>query len=336
MLQRMFSKRNALPRDTAALLPRLLEHIEQSGPINCPLVLISQISRSGGTWLSQLFDHHPQLWAHPLELRFGRSLKWDWPELSSLGNPEDVWHALRYAKAEERFGAGTYFKGNDQTHPMLFSVELQHALFLQLAANRAPSSDREWLDTYFTSFFAAWLDYQRRYGPKRNVVAFTSMLALSPASMAQFRQVYPDGWLVSIIREPLGWYASIKQRSTGAAKLKSTQRHYAGPDEAEATYLSNVQAIHDNRALFGDRFLLADYGDLVSDVEATMKTIATRLGLDWHPALTRQTFNGMAIQPNTAFDGAGPEERKSILTADNIARINNGPMMAAYLTTRSG
>jgi hypothetical protein len=330
----MFSRRNVLPRDTAALLPRLLEHIEQSGPINCPLVLISQISRSGGTWISQLFDHHPRVWVHPLELRFGRSLKWDWPELSSLGNAEDVWHALRYAKAEERFGAGTYFKGSDQTHPMLFSVDLQHALFLELAANQAPASDREWLDTYFTSFFAAWLDHQRRYGPKHYLVAFTSMLALAPASMAQFRQVYPDGWLISIIREPLGWYASIKQRSAGAAKLKSTQRHYGGADEAEAAYLSNVQAIDHNRALFGDRFVLVDYDDLVSDVATTMKAVAARIGLDWHPSLMSQTFNGMAIQPNTAFGGEGAGDRMSVLTADDIARISNGPMMAAYLTTR--
>jgi hypothetical protein len=217
---------------------------------------------------------------------------------------------------------------------MLFSVDLQHALFLRLAANRAPSSDREWFDIYFTSFFAAWLDHQRRYGPKRYVVAFTSMLALAPASMAQFRQVYPDGWLISIIREPLGWYASIKQRSSGAEKLKSTQRHYAGPEEAEAAYLSNVQAIHDNRALFGDRFLLVDYDALVSDVETTMKAVAGRIGLDWHPSLTNQTFNGMAIQPNTAFNGEGARNHMSVLTEDDISRISNGPMMAAYLTTR--
>ena len=253
MLQGILGKRNAVPWDAAALLPRLLEHIEHSGAICSPLVLVSQISRSGGTWLSQLFDHHPHVWAHPLELRFGRSLKWDWPELSSLRDPEDVWRALRYAKAEERFGAGTYYKGSNQTHPMLFSVDLQHAVFLQLAAYWTPSSDRAWFDIYFTSFFSAWLDYQRRYGPKRYVIAFTSMLALARASMTQFQRVYPDGWLVSILREPLGWYSSIKQRSSGAAKLKSTQRHYAGPEEAEAAYLGNVRAIHENRELFGDR-----------------------------------------------------------------------------------
>ena len=36
-----------------------------------PLVLISQIPRSGGTLLSQLFDGHPECHAHPGELEIG-------------------------------------------------------------------------------------------------------------------------------------------------------------------------------------------------------------------------------------------------------------------------
>ena len=67
-----------------------------------------------------------------------------------------------------------------------------------------------------------------------------------------------------------------------------------------------------------------------------MKAVAARIGLDWHPSLARQTFNGMAIQPNTAFAGEGDGGRMSVLTAEDIARITTGPMMAAYLTTRPG
>ena len=70
-------------------------------------------------------------------------------------------------------------------------------------------------DIYFTSVFSAWLDHQRRYDPKRHITTFASMLFLSASNMARFRKGYPDGWLISVIREPLGWYASVKQRSTG-------------------------------------------------------------------------------------------------------------------------
>ena len=50
-------------------------------------------------------------------------------------------------------------------------------------------------------------------GQKKYVAGFASMLALEPQSMARFRQVYPDGWLISILREPFGWYASVKHRA---------------------------------------------------------------------------------------------------------------------------
>ena len=339
MLRGIFRRRSAAAGDAGELLPRLLENIEQFGLIRCPLVLISQISRSGGTWVSQLFDHHPHVWAHPLELRIGSSRKWewpgkwDWPRLSSVSDPQDAWHTLRYTKAQERFGAGAYYKGNDQIHPMLFNVDIQRALFLRLAANWTPSTDREWFNIYFTSFFSAWLDHQRRYGPKRYVTAFASMLALAPASMARFRQVYPDGWLISIIREPLGWYSSVKQHASGSEKHKNLKKR-RGREGAETAYLDNIQAIHDNRELFGERFVLVDYDALVSDTETTMRTLAARIDLDWHPSLTRQTFNGMTIQPNTSFQGERAKNRASILTEEDVARINDGPMKAAYLTTR--
>ena len=30
--------------------------------------------------MSQLFDHHPQVWAHPRELKISYPRKWDWPD----------------------------------------------------------------------------------------------------------------------------------------------------------------------------------------------------------------------------------------------------------------
>jgi hypothetical protein len=336
MLHGMFQKRQAEPRETGNLVPRLLAHVEEQGPIRCPLVLISQISRSGGTWLSQLFDHHPQVWAHPLELRFGQSRKSDWPELHSRVNAGEAWETLRYAKAEEAFASGSYAKGNDDTHPMLFDADAQHALFLRLAEIWKPVTGRDWFNLYFTSFFSAWLDHQRRYDPKTYVVGFASMLALEPESMRRFREVYPDGWLISILREPVGWYASVKQRAETDEKAKRSakKRLYGGFDEVEATYLDNIKSFHTNRAAFGERFIELDYEALAADTAATARGLAERIGLDWHPTLTQQTFNGMNIRPNTSFSGDGAKSRKSILSKDDVARITSGPMTAAYRTLR--
>jgi hypothetical protein len=62
--------------------------LEQIQPVTVPLVLISQIQRSGGSMLSQLFDGHPQVHAHPHELKVGYPKKFIWPPIDLNGSPE--------------------------------------------------------------------------------------------------------------------------------------------------------------------------------------------------------------------------------------------------------
>ena len=60
------------------------DHIQT---VNLPLALISQIQRSGGSLLSQLFDGHPEIHAHPHELKIGFPRKYTWPKLDLNDNP---------------------------------------------------------------------------------------------------------------------------------------------------------------------------------------------------------------------------------------------------------
>ena len=53
-----------------------------------PLLLVSQIQRSGGSLMAQLFDGHPELYAHPFEIHIGYPNKWDYPELSAADSPQ--------------------------------------------------------------------------------------------------------------------------------------------------------------------------------------------------------------------------------------------------------
>jgi hypothetical protein len=65
-----------------------LEHIK---PVTEPLALISQIQRSGGSMLSQLFDVHPEVHAHPHELKFGHPKKYITAFTPRLANlPENM------------------------------------------------------------------------------------------------------------------------------------------------------------------------------------------------------------------------------------------------------
>lgn len=53
---------------------------------NQPLILISQIQRSGGTLLSQLFDGHPELYSNPAEITWGYPTKYHFPNLQQYGD----------------------------------------------------------------------------------------------------------------------------------------------------------------------------------------------------------------------------------------------------------
>ena len=66
-------------------------------------MLISQVQRSGGTLLSQLFDGHPEVHAHPHELYIGKPKKWDWPPLD-LARARDAGSRRCYEPLARRVG----------------------------------------------------------------------------------------------------------------------------------------------------------------------------------------------------------------------------------------
>ena len=70
-------------------------YIEHVLPVTAPLALISQIQRSGGSMLSQLFDGHPQVHAHPHELKFGYPKKYNWPPIDLNDHP-DRWFEILF------------------------------------------------------------------------------------------------------------------------------------------------------------------------------------------------------------------------------------------------
>src|SRR5262249_29686052 len=86
-----------------------------------PLVPGSQIQRSGGTLLSQLFDGHPECHAHPHELTIGYPKSQIWPQLD-LAAP-DAWYELlyeKYAQKHLRRGYGKPAERSKDADPDVF------------------------------------------------------------------------------------------------------------------------------------------------------------------------------------------------------------------------
>jgi Sulfotransferase family len=201
--------------------------------------------------------------------------------------------------------------------PFVFSLKLQREIFERCAAGA--TSEREVLDAYFTSYFNAWLDDHNLYtGPKNAVVGFTPRLAMELDRVERFFAAYSDGLLVSIVRDPRGWYASARRH----------RRYYADLEQAIGLWRASTESALEAAGRFGDRVVVLTYEQLVEDPERTVSALAARVGIAMTPELLVPTFNGRPIRANSseAVDRTGIlRERggayRDVLDRETIAAI---------------
>jgi len=269
-------------------------------PVTAPLALISQIQRSGGSLLSQLFDGHHELHAHPYELKTGYPKKYLWPEIDLRDRPEQWFELLFEENVIDDFREG-YKKGPnyDTTFPFIFLPSLQRQIFLQTIGSRGAASRRAVFDAYMTSYFAAWLNDQNRSGEKKFITAFTPRLAATEANSAAFFDVYPDGRLISIVRDPKNWYPS-------AFRHKTKKHKYHDMTGALMQWNRNTRAMLRNKRTYSDRVCILRFEDLINATETVMRHLAGFLGIAFDPVLLTPTFNKIPIKANTSFKLEAP------------------------------
>jgi sulfotransferase family protein len=283
-----------------------LEHLVE---VREPLVLVSQIQRSGGTLLNQLFDGHPECHVDPYELKIGYPKKYDWPPLD-LARPETWFETLCFPGVVERLRRTDRTRRPDagrSLFPFLFLPRLQEAIFDTCVARHRPESEREVLDCYLTSYFNAWLDNHNLYpGPKKVVTGFTPRLAMEPGNVERFFHVYPEGTLISIVRDPRAWYVSA---------ARHMPHYYSDVGNALGLWGRSVDAALQALERYVERVVLLTYEQLVLETEATMRLISERIGITMSPVLLEPTFNGRPIRANSS----GSVERYGILREQTSA-----------------
>jgi hypothetical protein len=154
--------------------------------LDAPVVLISQIQRSGGTLLSELLDSHTAIASHSNELAFANQTEESWPVLDSTLGAEKNFDLL--FQERPRLLERGYVKGDhdDEAHPFFLIPQAQFQLFQHLFETTPPGTAREIFDLYFTSLFNAWLNRQGSLESKRWIVAFAPRLANDEASVDRF------------------------------------------------------------------------------------------------------------------------------------------------------
>ena len=295
--------------------------LESPVRVNQPMILISQIQRSGGTLLSRLLDAHPACFAHPYELSWGRPEKWHWPSIAcSNGSAGTTFGQLDQEWVRRLAKKGYYKKGpikKTGKYPFIFDYRLQKSLFKHLHTSN--NGVRTALDSYLTSFFNAWLDYQNLYQPdKKFVTSFIPRLLMFPDSLERFGRDYPDGFIISSVRHPAGWYASAIQHKYD---------QYGSPERILEYWIQSTRAILAAKQQLGDRLIPIDFETLVADPAAFMQRVCRRTGLPWHSILTEPTFNGMPVKSNSHYENVShvdPDAGRrfeEVLPGETIGRI---------------
>ncbi len=283
----------------------LKQRVSSIYPVKHPLALISQIQRSGGTLLVQLFDGHPQLHVHHSELHIGHPNKYYWPDLDLNESPED-WFELLAEHIVLRHTQNGYNKASNpqyknDTLPFVFLYDLQKAVFLKSVEENDIATQRDILDCYITSYFNAWLDYQGSYRPPGGIkfwTAFVARLSMNPDNCELFFRDYPDGRLISIIREPVSWYASARNHVHDVYN----DVRYKDINEGIKLWKESTLSIIRNKQKYGDKVHIIDFAGLIENTEETIMKVTEFLGIKWYDKLLFPTFNSMPIRANTSFE----------------------------------
>ena len=319
-----------LPRELERALRPVRENVVA---VDQPLALICQAQRSGGTLLIRLFDGHPQCHAHPHELLIGYPKAHTWPELPLDEKPE-IW----YAKLKEGYLSTLYKKGRRKvplkapgekskgSYPFLLPPEFQRLLFLDEIERRSPiASEREILDSYMTSLFNGWLDNHNLHGtPKDWTVAFSPRRAWDDGLDKHF-ELYPDGRLISILRDPLSWYSSAQGRDPEA-----------DPAGLITLWRRSAEQMLEAANRHAERVCIVRFDELLLDTPLTMRRLAEFLGIGFDPCLTVPTFNGWPVGANSSFGMsdtgvvADPVKRHEKVLSDEQRELVSGECEELY------
>jgi hypothetical protein len=264
-------------------------------PVTAPLILISQIQRSGGSLLSQLFDGHSQLHAHPHELKIGFPNKFTWPKLDLNDHPKRWFETLFESNVINHFKAGYKKQKNiDEAFLFLFLPSVQRALFLNYINSLDAISPRDVFDAYMTSYFGAWLNNQNSFGPKKYITAFTARLAMEKENMEAFFKIYPEGRLISVIRDPRNWYPSASRHKPLV---------YNDIRGSMDLWGKSARSMLWNKERYGEHVCIFTFEDLVGKTESVMRYLSEFLAIKFDDGLLMPTFNKYPIKANTSFDG---------------------------------
>jgi len=289
-------------------------------PVTENVFWICQLPRSGGTLLLRLLDSHPQIHTHPAVFGFENKGR-IWPHADEILKSGSIRDVFSYMSLEKFHRVGIRKQSSNmpqKRYPIYFDGEWYRDIF-DLTHGESP---RDYFNGFFTALFNAWRNNQNLYGPKKIITGQMTLRhpELYRKNFDHFRQTYPEGQMVFMVRQPDDWLAS-------AIKLEHSTPFNRNPHDI-MDYYNTIVAQAVDMAEAG-LLTVFRFEDLVLKPRQTMGWLARKLSLDWNELLLSPTFNGAPFFQNSSFDlsqkssidknviGRGKDLAPSILDALN-------------------
>jgi hypothetical protein len=273
------------------ILQICLQHIS---PVTAPLALLSQVSCSGGSLLGRLLDGHSNLHTYPHSFAVEAPDNDSWPEIDIKVKPEE-WLKL-FSKAITVTGIREGFKQDEEDKarfPFIYLPILEKQLFIKYLESIRPLNTRHVFNAHMTACLGAWINYQNHGPDKKFITAYAPGLSMHNQAKNNFFEIYPDGRLISIIRDPVDWFVSASRREP---------QIYGDVESALNLWKKCVRGTMEAREKFGDRVCLIQFESLTDHTESVMRHLAIFLGISYEEILLKQTFNGIPIQSSDSIN----------------------------------
>jgi hypothetical protein len=266
------------------------------------LLLITQLHRSGGTLFSQLLDGHSGIKAHPHELFIGKPNKWDWPALDHcLDSPGDVFSSLYEQKIADLGRKGNFIKpgsnkaASDQVVPFSYDYFRHKEIFCEHYSHCAWKTRRLAIQLYLETFFMAWPEF-RFSGREVYTSCFLPHVLVHENSMHSLLSDFPDLFLVSLIRRPDAWLASLVNHIGLDLSDPNVVDHHLNRWQDSIKLMISY---HVNPAVHS---YSTSYERLVNAPEQEMKRFCQVAGIAYEPVLLIPTVGGFPVRPNSSYN----------------------------------
>ena len=241
---------------------------------NLPLLISSQLQRSGGSLISQLFDNHPEILAHPWEIMVYKE-----------GTDKIYDKILKTEKEFTRLMRDGYRKGKfaKKKHRFHFLASKFSQVLLKEKDNK------NFFNSYFDNFFKYWINLKNDDVKKKLITGFSPFFC--KGNLIKKLNSHKRLNIIHIYRDPCSWWYSAKNFKDIYKDINSIKNYWMK---------SQIEAL-EAKSKFKDRVFIIKFDDLIKKRSKLMRYLCKKFLINYDQRLMFPTFNGQIIENDSSF-----------------------------------